>query len=231
MPRMPTITQDDVNSICARLIGSGTMPSVRKIIEEHGSGSQGTIYPMFEKWRSTLERPADTATALSPALQRALLDFINKETSVAKAGLETQLGESKQIAADLARENERLANGIEEQSAVVSELRNGIAGLQGRVGQLDRDLAAAQEDAARVRIEGEKARTDLALALLRLEPMARLEAELKSMKAECETERRGRIVAEQAAAVAIAQKESLAERLAEEKARNETLIGERPGQT
>ena len=225
MPRMPTITQDDVNLICARLIGSGTTPSVRKIIEEHGSGSQGTIYPMFEKWRSALERPSNSASALSPALQRALLDFINKETSLAKAGLETQLVQSKQIAADLARENERLANGFEEQSTVVSELTDGIASLQGRVGQLDRDLAAAQEDAARVRIEAERARTDLALALLRLEPMARLEAELKAMKAECEAERRGRIVAEQAAAVAIAQKESLAERLVEEKARNDPLSG------
>ena len=223
MPRAPSITQADVNAICDRLTAAGVRPGVRRIIEEHGSGSQGTVYPMFKNWQSGQAHPVETAAALSPILQRALLEFVNRETAQAKADLEAQLAESEQMTGDLARENERQANELEEQAEAHSKLLDGLASLQGRVDQLDKDLLAAHDETARERSEAEKARTDLAVALLRLEAMPRLEADLEASRGECDVERRARVAAEQAAAVAIAQKDGLAERLSEDKARIDAL--------
>jgi chromosome segregation ATPase len=223
MPRAPTITQADVNAICDRLLAEGVRPGVRRIIEEHGSGAQGTVYPLFKNWEAGKEHPTQVAATLSPVLQRALLDFVNRETSSAKAALEAQLAESEQVAADLARENERQANELDEQAEAHGKLLDALASLQGRVDQLDKDLLAAHEETARERSEAEKARTDLAVALLRLEAMPRLEADLEAARAACDIERRARIAAEQAAAVATAQKDGLAERLTENKARIEAL--------
>ena len=64
MPRAPTITQADVNAICDRLTAAGIRPGVRKVIEEHGTGAQGTVYPLFKNWEGGKEHPAQTAAAL-----------------------------------------------------------------------------------------------------------------------------------------------------------------------
>ena len=223
MPRPPTITQADVNAICDRLTAAGIRPGVRRVIEEHGSGAQGTVYPFFKNWEGGQAHATQTAAVLSPVLQRALLDFVNRETSLAKAALEAQLAESEQIAGDMARENERQAIELEEQVDAHNKLLDGLASLQGRVDQLDKDLLVAHEETVRERSAAEQARTDLAVALLRLEAMPRLESDLEASRRDCEVERRARIVAEQEAAVANAQKDGLAERLSEAQARINAL--------
>lgn len=226
MPRLPSISQSDVNAICDRLTAAGVRPGVRRIIEEHGSGSQGTVYPLFKQWQAGQAQPVETAAALSPVLQRALLEFVNRETAQAKAHLEAQLADSEQMTGDLARENERQALELDEHADVHSKLLDELATLQGRVSQLDSDLATAHGETTRQRNEAERARTELAVALLRLEAMPRLEADLLSSRGECDSERRARVGAEQSAAVATAQKEGLAERLAEDKARLDNLASQ-----
>ena len=222
MPRSSTITQADVNAICNRLTTAGVVPSVRKIQEEHGSGSQGTIYPMFDKWKLGEVQVPEVGMQLPSALQRVLLDFIKRETVQAKAGLEIELNEVKLIAADLARENERQANEIEQRDDEASTLKSGMSGLEARVDQLQKELTAAHHEANRVRDEAEKARTEVALALLRLEAMPRLDADLEAVRSLYEAERVARIAAERESAVAVAKANGFAERLADEKARNET---------
>ncbi len=132
--------------------------------------------------------------------------------------------EIKFIAADLARENERQANEIDLKFDEVVNLKGGISGLEARVDQLQQELAAAHHETNRVRGEAERARTELAIALLRLEAMPRLETDLESVRVLYETERIARIAAERESAVAVAQKNSFAERLAEEKARSVTPL-------
>lgn len=226
MPRAPTITQADVNAICDRLaaVPGGKPPSVRKIIEIHGSGGQGTVYRLFEHWQSRQERPAGTSAALSPMLQKALLEFINRETAHARADLDSQLADSKQSASDLATENDHMVSEIERQNEEILRMSEGLAGLQGRLDQLERDLLAAHGDTVRERAEAQSARTELAVALLKLEAMPRLEADLAALRGECDKERQARIVAEQGAAVALAQRDDKAERLDEEKARSAQLV-------
>lgn len=226
MPRAPTITQSDVNAICDRLTAAGERVTIRRVIDEHGSGSKGLVYQLIKVWEGKREQPSQPTPQLSPMLQRAMLEFVNRETSSAKAELEAKLAESEQIAGDLARENERQSNELDEQAEAHAKLMDTMASLQGRVDQLEADLATAHDETARERTGAEKARTELAVALLRLEAMPRLEADLDASRQACDNERQARITAEQAAAVATAQRDGLAERLAEEKARIEALGAE-----
>ncbi|MET3135039.1 colicin import membrane protein [Oxalobacteraceae bacterium GrIS 1.11] len=221
MPRAPTITFDDVCAIADRLKAAGTRPNPRLILEHHGSGSLGTIHPLFKQWEARQESKFGAGLALSPALQRAILEFMGQEIARARADLETGLADSEQRAADLARENARQAADIEDKAELLAALQAEAAAQQGKLDQIEADLAGARDDAMRERAAAETARTELAKERLRLEAMPRLEADLAAVRAEFDAERRVRITAEQAAAVLAAQKDSYAERLAEEKERTE----------
>jgi chromosome segregation ATPase len=87
------------------------------------------------------------------------------------------------------------------------------AAAEGKAAQLAEDLASAKVDAGRERGAAEQARTELAKALLRLEAMPRLEADLAAARAELTQERAGRVSAEQQSAVLAAQKSDLEGRL------------------
>ena len=221
MPRSPTITYDDVAAIADRLKAAGKRPSPRLILEEHGSGSLGTIHPLFKQWEGRQAQGIDNNITLSPVLQRALLEYVGQQVAGAKAELEERLALSEQAAADLARENERQAAVLEENAASITQLQEQLAAAGGRAQQMEADLADAQERAERSQHEAESARTELAKAELRLEAMPRLETDLENVRAELQQERAARHAADQAAAVAAAQRDSLQERLGEEKARAE----------
>ncbi|MET3133591.1 colicin import membrane protein [Oxalobacteraceae bacterium GrIS 1.11] len=223
MPRAPTITFDDVCAIADRLQAAGARPNPRLILEHHGSGSLGTIHPLFKRWEAEArhESKVGAGLALSPALQRAILEFMGQEIAHARADLETGLADSEQRAADLARENARQAADIEDKAELLAALQAEAAAQQGKLDQIEADLAGARDDTMRERAAAETARTELAKERLRLEVMPRLESELAAVRAEFDAERRARITAEQAAAVLAAQKDSYAERLVEEKERTE----------
>jgi len=221
MPRAPTITYDDVCAIADRLKAAGTRPNMRLILEHHGSGSLGTIHPLFKQWEARHEPKGAAALAMSPALQRAILEFMSQEIARTRTDLETGLADSEQRAADLARENGRQAADIEDKAELIGALQAEAAAQQGKFDQIEVDLAGARDDAMRERAAAETARTELARERLRLEAMPRLEADLNALRAEFDAERRARITAEQSAAVLAAQKDGYVERLAEEKARME----------
>lgn len=221
MPRLATITQDHVNAIANRLKSTGTKPTVRLIIAEHGSGSPGTVQPMLKNWESG--QPQATGITLSPVLMRVLQEHFGQEVARATAEVQSQLANSEETAADLARKNKQLAEQLEEHEDNVGQLMDGNAALQGRIDQLERDLASAREEALTQRAGAERVHTELAKMEMRLETMPRLEADLASAKAEFESERRARISAEQTAAVSAAQREHLAERVTDNKLRIESL--------
>ncbi|QKY12009.1 DNA-binding protein [Janthinobacterium lividum] len=222
MPRLATITQDHVNAIANRLKSTGTKPTVRLIIAEHGSGSPGTVHPMLKNWESGQPQQA-TGITLSPVLMRVLQEHFGQEVARATAEVQSQLANSEETAADLARENKQLAEQLEEHEDNIGQLMDANAALQGRIDQLERDLASAREEALTQRAGAERAHTELAKLEMRLEAMPRLEADLASAKAESESERRARTAAEQTAAVSTAQREHLAERVTDNKLRIESL--------
>lgn len=91
-------------------------------------------------------------------------------------------------------------------------LRAELATLQGRIVQAEGELAHARRETMGEREEAAKAGIDLAKALLRLEAMPRLEADIEALRDELKMERQERIAATQRAAVLEAKLEAARER-------------------
>ena len=220
MGRESTITFEQVAGVADALKINGLKPTSRAVRERLGNtGSMGTINKLLSRWKSGQDRPVSAALVLPPALQRALLEFMDLELTRARTTLEAELVEQQQEASDLATENERQVVDNEAQGETIERLRAEVSAHKGRTGQLDADLVVARGEAARERSGAELARTELAKAQLRLEAMPRLEADLVAVRGVLETERGARVAAEQAAAVLSAQLEAAERRATEANAR------------
>lgn len=215
MGREASITENQVHAAANAIRAEGGTPTLRAVRERLGAGSMGTVSKHLQQWKAGQERQTSTELALPPALQRSVLDFMATELAAARAPLEAELAEQQQTSVDLATENERQVITIERQAADMEVLAADKAAAEGKAGQLAADLAGAKEEAARERQAAEQARTELAKAMLRLEAMPRMDADLVAIRAELAQERKARIGAEQQAAVLAAQKIDLDSRLAE----------------
>ena len=215
MPREATITFDQVASIADAIKAAGGKATSRAIREQHGSGSLGTIQKLLQQWEAGQVRQVESTLTLPPALQRAILDFMSQEMTVARAELEGRLADAQQATQDLATENERQAEDIEELQAELADANSDRAVLDGKAGQLEADLAVARDEIARERAAAEAARTELAKAQLRLEAMPRLEADLEAVRADLALERNARAEADRKLAGAESRADGLSARLAD----------------
>ena len=213
MGREATITYEQVAAAADAVKIAGGKPTSRGIREQLGNiGSMGTVNKLLQAWKAAQERQVSAALSLPPVLQRAILDFMGQELSQAKAALEAELAEQQQEAADLAAENERQGADIEDKANAAVALQANLATLQGRLNQIEIDLGTARNDALREREAAEATRIELAKALLRLEAMPRLEADIDALRVDLDKERQGRVGAEQQAAVLGAKLEGANER-------------------
>ncbi len=226
MPREASISYEQVAAIADAIKASGSKPNPRMIRERHGSGSLGTIHKLFQQWEAGQSRQIEAALALPPALQRAILEFMDQELTSARAELESKLMDAQQAANDLAAENERQASQIETLETTVEDLQGEKATLAGRVSQLETDLASARDEAGRERQAAEAARTELAKAQLRLEAMPILERENERLQGALDAERTARTDAERQAATAEAKAAGLADRLADAQERQQQTRAE-----
>lgn len=215
MPREATITFDQVASIADAIKAAGGKATSRAIREQHGSGSLGTIQKLLQQWEAGQVRQVESTLTLPPALQRSILDFMSQEMTVARAELEGRLADAQQATQDLATENERQAEDIEELQAELANANSDRAALEGKAGQLEADLTVARDEIARERAAAEAARTELAKAQLRLEAMPRLEADLEVVRAELAQERNARAEADRKLAGAESRADGLVARLAD----------------
>lgn len=218
MTREATITFEQVTAAAENIKSEGGKPTSRAVRERLGSGSMGTINRMLQDWKAGQERKIETALVLPAGLQRAMLDFMDLELNSARAQLRTELAEQQQEAADLATENERQAKKIEELLETIEARETANAKAAGVIEQLSGDLAGVRRQITTEMQAAETARTELAKALLRLEAMPRLEADLVELRAKLDGEHLARVAAEKAAAVAEAQKAGTDELLEEVKA-------------
>lgn len=213
MGREATITAEQVHSIADAIKAAGGTPTLRSVRERLGTGSMGTISKWLQNWKAGQERPSVGALTLPPALQRVVLDYMATELAATRAPLESELAEQQQAAHDLATENERLMETIEDQAIRWEQMASEKASVAGKAEQLATDLASMKDEASRERQSAENARTELAKSQLRLEAMPRLEADLATTRVALDSERQARIDAEQKAAVLVAQKTDLEGRL------------------
>lgn len=217
MPRNATITINDVTAICERIQKLGVRPSVTMIMEEHGSGSRGTVHRLFKQWKESQQQSIVPSAVLPPEIQKAILSLMGQEISAATLPLQQELAESEQAADDLARENERHANTIAVTLEEVAALKEALANAEGHMASLETELAEARETATRERQAAESARTDLAKAQLRLEGLPAIQQELAEAHTLIDIERERRISAEQNHAITVAQRDALESRLVESK--------------
>jgi colicin import membrane protein len=214
MGREAKITYEQVAAAANAMCAADIRPSSRTVRERLGNvGSMGTINRLLQEWKATQDRHVAQALTLPPALQRAMLDFMAKELAEAKAELESVLAEQLQEMADLAIENERQGADIDERVITEMALRAELATLQGRIAQTESELANTRSETRREREEAANSRIDLAKALLRLEAMPLLEADLVAMRDELKTERKERAIATQQAAVFEAKLQAAGERV------------------
>lgn len=223
MPREASITYDNVAAIADAIKASGGKPNPRLIRERHGSGSLGTVHKYFQQWLAGQKRQVEASLTLPPGLQRAILEFLDQELTSARATLEADLADAQQASADLATENERQAAQIDALQADLEELSAEKASLVGRVSQMEHDLSATRDEAAREREGAEAARTELAKTQLRLEAMPILEKENERLQAALDVERTARTDAERLAATAGTKAEGLSARLADTQAQHQQL--------
>lgn len=213
MGREAKVTYEQVAAAADAMCSANIRPSSRTVRERLGNtGSMGTINRLLQEWKATQERHVVQSLTLPPALQRAILDFMGQELATAKAQLESTLDEQRQEMADLSTENERQGADIEERINAEAALRAELATLQGRIAQTEGELTHARHETIGEREHVATARVDLAKALLKLEAMPRLEADLAALREELRTEHQGRTAATQQAAVLEAKLEAAQER-------------------
>ena len=224
MGREATITAEQVAAAADALKGEGKKPTSRAVRERLGNtGSMGTITKLLQRWKSHQERDQVASLSLPPALQRAVLDFMDTELAAARAPLETELVDLKESIDELATENERQEDALTGLREQLDQVAAEKASAEGKAAQLTADLDGTRDEAGRERQAAELARTELAKAQLRLEAMPRLEADLEAVRTELTKERSARVAAEQQAAVLAAQKTDLEGRLGDAKKDGERI--------
>lgn len=209
MPREATITYDQVVRYAEAIKAEGHKPTPRMIRDRHGSGSYGTIHKLFQQWDRSQTLAIEAALSLPPSLQRAILEFVRNELSTGRAELDERLSQAITHAGDLATENERLSQLIEDQSNEAEALRGEKAALEGRVCEMEAAAKKLREESTRERQAAETARTELAKITLRLEGLPRLEADLTESRKECQLVAQARHNAEKELAVTRADYQSL----------------------
>src|SRR5258708_29280796 len=118
MGREATITAGQVNAVAEALKAEGVKPTARAVRERLGNtGSMGTVTRLLQQWRDAQERQTATTLMLPPALQRAILEFMELELTAARATLEAELANHRQEVADLGAENERQGQAPETPTA------------------------------------------------------------------------------------------------------------------
>jgi hypothetical protein len=184
MPREASITLDQVAQHADAIKAEGGKPTPRAIRDRHGSGSFGTIHKLFQQWEAKQALAVETPLLLPASVQRAILEFVRSELSAGRADLEGRLAQACSGAEDLSNENERQSILIEAHVETIESCQADKAILAGRLSELEAILESARDEAARERLAAETARTEFAKAMLRLEAMPRLEAELAEMRRE-----------------------------------------------
>jgi colicin import membrane protein len=227
MGRKPEVTFEMVVAAAEAMNAEKLAVTMRTVRERLGNvGSYGTINKLLGAWRARQEQHVTSVLTLPLVAQKSILDYMSNELATVRQTLESNIAHMQSEMSDLATENEKQFDLLEENVEFIDGLRAEIATHQGRSTQLATDLNATRDELVRERVGAESARTELAKALLRLEAMPRLEADLNAVRvaldveklasrAALDAEHAARVTAEQAAAVAAAKIESSSQRVQE----------------
>ncbi len=214
------VTQEAVFKAAAELAKGNQRPSVRNVIRAIGGGSPNDVAPLLAQWKET-HTIAAAPVVIDPRLVQVLSEQIAVAVATAREEAAADLAALQEDAAELARagsEAEALASELGQSlEKIRDELQQQIgrnASLQSEVdamkAQTEVDVREANARALREREAAETARQALARAILQLEDMPRLQAELDALRAELASVREANVKSEKASAAAQAQSDKLA---------------------
>lgn len=212
---MALVTFESVANAAESLLAAGQSVSVRAVTAVLGGGSPNTITKLVKDWREgkPVARLADAA--LDGKITTAILDQMQKFASAATAAADERFAvatDDLQLMTDAYTGAEKqiaeltLDRDATQQQVVALEVQLKEAAAEAhRVAEKNINLAASlRQDAAAERQRLEVATTELARAEVRLEALPGLHAEVAQLRTALDAAQQARVVAEQAAAVAIA---------------------------
>jgi chromosome segregation ATPase len=210
------VTSEQVSAVADALIGEGKQATIRAVRERLGDrGSPNTIQKHLSAWRDARPMAAAAALELPQTLAAAIAAEIGRAAAQARAEIEGRLVEVQTEAADLALTGESLEDERDSLIAQMAVLTTERDTLAGKAAQQAADLVELTGRVEREQQAAEAARVELATARLRAEGLTERHAaqgkEVEQLRAAVEGERKGRIAAEQAAAVLAARLEASAE--------------------
>ena len=210
------VTSEQVSAVADALIGEGKQATIRAVRERLGDrGSPNTIQKHLSAWRDARPMAAAAALERPQALAAAIAAEIGRAAAQARAEIEGRLVEVQTEAADLAMTGESLEDERDSLIAQMAVLTTERDTLAGKAAQQAADLVELTGRVEREQQAAEAARVELATARLRAEGLTERHAaqgkEVEQLRAAVEDERKGRIAAEQAAAVLAARLEASAE--------------------
>lgn len=200
MPREATVTRDEVHAVADKIAAEGGTPGARSVRMILQTGSMGTIHKHLQSWTGDKDRLAAPEPVVSPALQRALTEFQKGANEAARAPLEAEIASLQDSCGDLATENERQQQVIDDQASEIEALAGAKAAAEGKIEQLTADLQAARDGEVRERQAAEMARTEVAKLQLQIDAIPRIEEMLSVTRADLDKERGHREKAQQEAA-------------------------------
>lgn len=209
MARESTITTEQVAAAADNIKAAGGKPTARAVREVLGTGSMATILKHLQQWQDgQLRQSQSIDDTLDPSITRAISNQIVAKVQEATAGATARLADLQAEANTIIAENERQSAEIEAQAAELISFQDKHSALVGRVQQFEADATRTATELAAERQAAEAARVELAKAMLRLEAVPRIEAEIEKVRAELLQARAQATEQHEAAAVATAKLES-----------------------
>lgn len=204
MARNSTVTQEMVDSICEKMRSEGSVPTGRLVYDVLRTGSMTTIQQLIRSFENRNPLPAVVQKAIPPTVQNALREHIAVEISDARAPIQFELNAIRSDNAELIIESKKQQITIEDQLKAIEDLKAEKNSLLGQLNQTAADLTKSRSDAEMYRKAMEVAMRESSGCEHRLEKMPSLELEVQELRTMVDRERSGKVIAEQTAAVALA---------------------------
>lgn len=209
MARESTITLEQVSVAADNIKSQGIKPSARNVRDALGSGSMATVLKFLQQWQGGQVRQSQAIDdTLDPTIARAISNQIAAKVQEATGDATARLADLQAEADTIIAENERQAAEIEAQAGELAALQEQHAALVGRAQQIELDATRTAAELVAERQAAEAARVELAKAMLRLEAVPRIEAEIEKVRDELLQARAQASEQHEAAAVATAKLES-----------------------
>lgn len=222
------VTFEQVTAVADALMGEGQQPTIRAVRERLGdTGSPNTIHKHLTAWREARPVAAVAAQELPQTLSVAIAAEIERAAAQARGEIEGRLVQAQVEAADLAIAGEAMETELDVLREQVVALTRERDTLAGKAAQQAADLVEQGQRIEREQQAAEAARVELAKAQLKAESQAEAvntqSAEIGRLRAALDTEGRGRVSAEQQAAVLVARLEAMTDRATKAEVRTENI--------